>query len=145
MAVKAQTPPPLNSASQPSQSIPEDRFTKVSPEVNQRLDAFIQNNSKLNDYYSQLVKEHPDRAVRSFMLNKMFKLEGEMRTVNRMAPQAKEWLEKQTPEVQQRVHERIEKYSPMYREKAAVRIIGQEKAKLDFTPRAAVGGPAISA
>jgi hypothetical protein len=28
-----------------------------------------------NDYYTNLVKEHPERAVRAFMLGKMFKHE----------------------------------------------------------------------
>ena len=51
------------------------------------------------------------------------------------APQAKEWLDQQSPEVKQRVAERLDKISPFYREKAAVRVISQEKAKLDFTPR----------
>jgi hypothetical protein len=41
--------------------------------------------------------------------------------------------------VKQRVAERLEKVTPFYREKAAVCVISQEKAKLDFTPRTSVG------
>jgi hypothetical protein len=107
--------------------------------VDRRLDGFMQANSKLTEYYTSLVKEHPERAVRSFMLGKMFKHEAELRQTARQAPQAKEWLEQQSPDVQQRVAERLEKINPFYREKAAVRVIAQEKAKLDFTPRQGIG------
>jgi hypothetical protein len=69
------------------------------------------------------------------MLTKMFKHEAELRVATRQIPQAREWLDQQSPEVKQRINERLEKVSPIYREKAAVRIIGQEKAKLDFSPR----------
>lgn len=139
MPPKAQTPPPLKEAA-PQQPLrfPEERFNSIDKDVDKRLDTFVEANPRLNAYYSQMVNEHPERAVRSFMLNKMLRLESETRTATRLAPQAKEWLEKQSPEVQQRVHEKIERYSPMYREKAAVRIIGEEKAKLDFNPKQAV-------
>ncbi|HUB68032.1 MAG TPA: hypothetical protein VL981_11160 [Candidatus Methylacidiphilales bacterium] len=136
MPPKAQTPPPLKTAS--SDQSMEDRILKTNPEIDRRLDAFMQANTRLTDYYTKLVNENPERAVRSFMLSKMMRHESEQRTATRLAPQAKEWLEKQSPEVQQRIHEKIEKYSPMYREKAAVRIIGQEKARLDFRPKESV-------
>jgi hypothetical protein len=126
-------------ASQPATSLSEERILRVNPEIDRRLDGFMQANTKLTDYYANLVKEHPERAVRAFMLGKMFKHEAELRVVTRQAPQAKEWLDQQSPEVKQRVAERLEKVTPFYREKAAVRVIAQEKAKLDFTPRTSVG------
>src|ERR1700761_4884043 len=139
MALKPKTPPPLDQASPEKASLSEERLLRVNPEVDRRLDGFMQANSKLTEYYTNLVKEHPERAVRSFMLGKMFKHEAELRQTSRQAPQAKEWLEQQSPEVQQRVAERLEKINPFYREKAAVRVIAQEKAKLDFTPRQGIG------
>jgi hypothetical protein len=139
MAIKTTTPPPLKTASQPAPSLSEERIMRVNPEIDRRLDGFMQANTKLTDYYANLVKEHPERAVRAFMLGKMFKHEAELRVVTRQAPQAKVWLDQQSPEVKQRVAERLEKVTPFYREKAAVRVISQEKAKLDFTPRPSVG------
>jgi hypothetical protein len=133
MALKTKNPPPLP---EQSPSLSEERVLRVNPEIDRRLDGFLQANSKLTEYYTTLVKEHPDRAVRAFMLTKMFRHEAELRVIVRQAPQAKEWLEQQSPEVKQRVAERLEKINPFYREKAAVRVISQEKAKLDFTPRA---------
>ena len=134
MALKPKNPPPLDQT--PANNVSEERFLRINPEVNNRLDGFIQANPKMHEYYSGLVKQHPERATRAFMLTKMFRHEAELRVIARQAPQAKEWLEQQSPEVKQRVAERIEKINPFYREKAAVRVISQEKAKLDFTPRA---------
>ena len=99
----------------PAQTMTEERMLRINPEVNNRLDGFIQANPKKNDYNTSLVKEHPERAVRSFMLGKMFKHEAELRQTARQAPQAKEWLEQQEPSLKQRIMERLEKINPFYR------------------------------
>ena len=132
MALKTKNPPPIP---QQSPTLSEERILRINPEIDRRLDGFMQANTKLTDYYTNLVKQNPDRAIRAFMLTKMFRHEAELRVVTRQAPQAKEWLDQQSPEVKQRVAERLEKINPFYREKAAVRVISQEKAKLDFSPK----------
>ena len=93
----------------------------------------------MNDYYTALVKDHPERAVRSFMLGKMFKHEAELRQTARQAPQAKEWLDAQEPSLKQRIMDRLEKINPFYREKALVREITREKTRIDFSPRTSLG------
>jgi len=137
MALKPKNPPPLDQT--PPNHITEERFLRVNPEVNARLDGFIQANPRMHDYYSSLVKEHPERATRAFMLNKMFRHEAEMRQTARQAPQAKEWLEQQEPSLKQRIMERLEKINPFYREKALVREIAREKTKIDFTQKPSLG------
>ena len=117
----------------------EERMLRINPEVNNRLDGFIQANPKMTDYYTSLVKEHPERAVRSFMLGKMFRHEAEMRQTARQAPQAKEWLEQQEPTLKQKIMDRLEKINPFYREKALVREISREKTKIDFTQKPSLG------
>ncbi len=139
MALKPKNPPPLNETAPASQSLTEERILRVNPEVNSRLDGFIQANPKMNDYYSSLVKDNPERAIRSFMLNKMFKHEADMRQTARQAPQAKEWLDAQEPSMKQRIMDRLEKINPFYREKALVREITREKTRVDFTPRPSLG------
>ena len=124
---------------QPAQTLTEERMLRINPEVNNRLDGFIQANQKMNDYYTSLVKEHPERAVRSFMLGKMFKHEAELRQTARQAPQAKEWLEQQEPSLKQRIMDRLEKINPFYREKALVREITREKTRIDFTQKPSLG------
>ncbi len=117
----------------------EERMLRINPEVNNRLDGFIQANPKMNDYYTTLVKDHPERAVRSFMLGKMFKHEAELRQTARQAPQATEWLEQQKPSLKQRIMERLEKINPFYREKALVREIAREKTRIEFTQKPSLG------
>jgi hypothetical protein len=139
MALKPKNPPPLNDTAPSAQSLTEERILRINPEVNNRLDGFIQANPKMNDYYASLVKENPERAIRSFMLNKMFKHEADMRQTARQAPQAKEWLDAQEPSMKQRIMDRLEKINPFYREKALVREITREKTRIDFTPRTSLG------
>jgi hypothetical protein len=136
MALKLRKDSPQNS---PPQLMTEERMLRINPEVNNRLDGFIQANPKMNDYYAALVKDHPERAVRSFMLGKMFKHEAELRQTARQAPQAKEWLEQQEPSLKQRIMERLEKINPFYREKALVREIAREKTRIEFTQKPSLG------
>jgi hypothetical protein len=121
------------------QLMSEERMLRINPEVNNRLEGFIQANPKMNDYYTALVKDHPERAVRSFMLGKMFKHEAELRQTARQAPQAKEWLEQQEPSLKQRIMDRLEKINPFYREKALVREIAREKTRIEFTQKPSQG------
>ena len=136
MALKLKSNP---TPTPPAQVMAEERMLRINPEVNNRLDGFIQANPKMNDYYAALVKEHPERAVRSFMLGKMFRHEAELRQTARQAPQAKEWLDQQEPSLKQRIMERLEKINPFYREKALVREIAREKTKIDFTQKPSLG------
>jgi len=139
MALKPKNPPPLNDNPPAAQVLTEERLLRINPEVNNRLDGFIQANPKMNDYYTSLVKQNPERAIRSMMLNKMFKHEQEMRQTARQAPQAKEWLDAQEPSLKQRIMDRLEKINPFYREKALVREITREKTRIDFSPRTSLG------
>jgi hypothetical protein len=145
--LKRKEPPPLQEQQPsvapprdiPGQALNEDRIVRINPEVDARLTAFMQGNSKATEYYTKLVKENPSHAVRTIMLPKMFRFEAEQRMSARMAPQAREWFEQQGPEVRQKIMDRIQRVSPYYRETASVRIVAEEKAKLEFKPKEAVG------
>jgi len=146
--LKRKEPPPLEQAQPnvvappkeiPGQALTEDRMVRINPEVDARLTAFMAANSKTSDHYTKLVKENPAHAVRTIMLPKMFRYEAEQRASARMAPQAREWFDQQGPEVRQRIMDRLDRVSPYYRETTSVRIIAQEKARMDFKPKEAVG------
>lgn len=136
MAIKTKNTP---AETQQPPSLSEERILRVNPEIDRRLDAFMQANDKMTDYYSKLVKENPERAVRAFMLGKMFKHEAQLRVTERQAPQAKEWLDEQEPSIKQRIMERLQRINPFYREKALVREIAREKTRIDFTPKQSIG------
>jgi ribosomal protein L13E len=139
MPLKTKTPPALSQTSQQPPSLSEERILRVNPEIDRRLDAFMQANDRMTEYYAKLVKENPDRAVRAFMLTKMFKHEAQLRVTERQAPQAKEWLDQQEPSIKQRIMDRLQKINPFYREKALVREIAREKTRIDFTPKQSLG------
>ncbi len=145
--LKRKEPPPLQEQQPnlappkdiPGQALSEDRIVRINPEVDARLTAFMEGNSRATEYYTKLVKENPTHAVRTIMLPKMFRFEAEQRMAARMAPQAREWFEQQGPEVRQRIMDRIQRVAPYYRETASVRIVAEEKAKLEFKPKEAIG------
>jgi hypothetical protein len=140
MPIKTKNPPPLNStAPQEAPALSEERILRVNPDIDRRLDGFMQANDKMTEYYTKLVKENPERAVRAFMLTKMFKHEAQLRVTERQAPQAKEWLDQQEPGIKQRIMDRLQKINPFYREKALVREIAREKTRIDFTPKPSLG------
>ena len=139
MPLKTKTPSALSQTSPQPPSLSEERILRVNPEIDRRLDAFMQANDKMTEYYTKLVKENPERAVRAFMLTKMFKHEAQLRVTERQAPQAKEWLDQQEPGIKQRIMDRLQKINPFYREKALVREIAREKTRIDFTPKPSLG------
>src|SRR5476651_2598666 len=127
MPLKTKTPP-LNQTSQQPPSLSEERILRVNPEIDRRLDGFMTANDKMTEYYTKLVKENPERAVRAFMLGKMFKHEAQLRVT-----------ERQEPGIKQRIMDRLQKINPFYREKALVREIAREKTRIDFTPKPSLG------
>jgi hypothetical protein len=140
MAIKTKNPPPISEPqSQQQTSLAEERILRVNPDIDRRLDGFMQANDKMTEYYTKLVKENPERAVRAFMLNKMFRHEAQLRVTERQAPQAKEWLDQQEPGIKQRIMDRLQRINPFYREKALVREIAREKTRIDFTPKQSLG------
>jgi hypothetical protein len=139
MALKTKSPSSPNETADQKPSLSEERLMRVNPEIDRRLEGFMQANSKMTEYYTNLVKENPDRAVRAFMLGKMFKHEAQLRVTERQAPQAKEWLDQQEPGLKQRIMDRLQSINPFYREKALVREIAREKTRIDFTPKPGVG------
>lgn len=141
--LKRKEPPPFSeqkTVAAPPRDIPgesvlnHERMIRIKPEVDNRLTAFMAGNPDAVAYYTKLVQENPTHAVRTIMLPKMFRFEAEQRMRAPMAPAAREWFDQQNPDVQQRIVDRIAKVQPYYRETATVRIIAEEKAKLDFKP-----------
>lgn len=119
------------------------REPKVNPEVDKRLDLYIAANRGDHDYYAKLVKENPERAVRVLLLKDMKRHEEDMRLVEKQMPQAKEWFEKQTPQEQQKIRDRLANVNPFYEDKAFVgevrRAMGRQAGRSLLTPSAGVG------
>lgn len=119
------------------------REPKVNPEVDKRLDQYIAANRGDHDYYAKLVKENPERAVRVLLLKDMKRHEDDMKLVERQLPQAKEWFEKQSPQEQQKIKDRLASVNPYYADKAFVgevlRAMGRQNRQTLMSPVAGMG------
>ncbi len=111
-------------------------------QIDARLNKFIADNPEINDHYTKLVKEHPDRAIRSLMLRSMFKHERVAERNALQAPQAREWAN-QNPALAQEVAAKIKTTNPIMRAAQFIRGIGRAKANIEFAPPAPKTGLSI--
>lgn len=116
----------------------QERQPRINPELDARLTAYMAANQSATDYCTKLVKENPDRAVRTMMLGKMFKHEDQMRLVTKQLPAVEEWVQQQ-PGLMERIKERIKNVSAINQTKAFVGEAMKAKSRMDFTPRVGVG------
>jgi hypothetical protein len=111
----------------------ESRGPRINPEIDKRLSEFMEANQKTTEYYNQLVKENPERAVRTLVLGKMLRHEEQMKLVSKQLPQVEEWVNQQ-PGLKERIMEKIKNINPMYQEKAFVGEAMRIKGRIDFKP-----------
>jgi hypothetical protein len=111
-------------------------------QIDARLNKFMADNPGITEHYTKLVKENPDRAIRSFMLRTMFKHEAIAERNSLQAPQVKAWAD-QNPEVAQKVAAQIKTMNPIMRAAAFIRGIGRAKASMEFAPPAEKAGVSI--
>lgn len=105
----------------------EARGPRTNAEVEKRLNPYIEANRNDFERYTKLVKENPDRAVRTLMLKDMTAREGEMRLIEKQIPAARDWYNRQTPEVKQGIDERVAKVAPFNRDQAFVTAVVRER------------------
>lgn len=130
---KNKTSSPENPAHDNNSTTNEDRQQGINPEVDARLTQFMEANHRSTEYYRELVRENPERAVRAIMLGRMFKHEDQMRLVEKRLPLVQQWVD-QTPGMMEKITERIKDVNPFYRQKAFVAEAMRQKSRLDFRP-----------
>jgi hypothetical protein len=106
--------------------------TRTSDRVEARLNPYIAAHPKDMEYYQNLVSQNPERAARTLMLKDLEKFEDTMKRVQRQLPQAKEFYEKQTPEVKARIDEAIAKVNPYHQDQAFVGEVTAEVRRQGF-------------
>lgn len=105
---------------------------RTSDRVEARLNPYIEAHSKDLEYYKKLISENPERAARTLMLKDLEKFEETMKRVNRQMPQAKEFYEKQTPEVKARIDEALAKVNPYHHDQAFIGEVSSEARRQGF-------------
>ena len=131
MAIKEKNQP----AAPTAVGTPEAGFS-INPEINTRLDKFMAENPQITEHYTKLVKESPDRAIRSMALSSMFRREALERQVQRQMPQVREWVKEQ-PGLEQQIEAKIRTTNPLMRMAAFIKEAVKAKATIDFAPRTA--------
>ena len=104
----------------PSAELPAERNHRTNPEIEQKIDIYIAANQGDFEHYTRLVQDSPDRAVRTLILKDQQKHEQDMRLVMKQLPGAKEFYQKQSSEVQQRIDRNLTGVNPYYHDKAFV-------------------------
>ncbi len=94
---------------------------RVNPEIDAKLDAFIQKEKPLHAHYQKIVAENPERAVRMLMLNKMTQAEYRQRQQQTTFDRLKQWVAAR-PEVAEKINQQIAKLPEDKREGAFVNI-----------------------
>lgn len=123
--------------------VPAPLELKTNPDVERRLNEYKSAHQRDVDYFSRLVKEHPDRAVSFHFLDKMQKHEAETREAARQLPQAKAIYDKMTPDSKQRIDDVLAKVNPYNQTKRFVAAVKTEMDRVAFGEnRRALRGPA---
>ena len=120
------------------------RPPRVNEDVEKRLNPYIAANKGAEVRYTKLVKEDPERAVRTLMLKDMQSHEGGMRLVEKQLPAAKEWYDKQKPEVKKQIDKRIAEVDPYLKDKAFVQAVVRERNWQNRLPLAQAARPAMA-
>jgi len=116
-----------------------------NPEVKKKIEAHKKANPDDVTYYTRLVKEHPERAIETFLYRDQQKHESEMRLIEKQLPQARTFYNAQTPEAKARIDRDLEGINPYFKDKAFVNSALREKdrqARREFANPGAGAHPA---
>jgi len=143
---EAPKPPTATPGTKPDAKPPNNGVQppRVNEEVEKRLNPYIAANKDAEARYTKLVKENPDRAVRTLMLKDMQAHQGEMRLIEKQLPAAKEWYDHQKPEVQKQIDQRLADVHPYQRDQAFVQAVVRERNWQNRLPLAQSARPAMT-
>lgn len=119
-------------AAQTQTPTPRNDF-RTSERVEARLNPYIEAHPRDLEYYRKLIAENPERAARTLMLKDLEMFETTMKQVTRQLPQAKEYYEKQTPEVKKRIDDAVAKVNPYHHDQAFVGEVMAEVRRQSFS------------
>lgn len=121
-----------------SVEIPAERTFRTNPETDKKIDSHMAANPRDVSFYSDVVKNHPERAVRMLCHKDQQKYEQDMRLVMKQLPGARDFYEKQPPEVKQRIDNNLTGVNPYYHDKA---FVGEVLREMDRQNRRALASP----
>ncbi len=111
-----QTPPPLKSTSLDD----IEMSFRINPRIEAKIDKFLAENPKEAAYITKLVKEHPDRAIRTLAKQSMFRQEN-VALKNTLQMKEAEDFVAQYPGLKEKISEGIETKNPIWAGAAFIR------------------------
>ncbi len=104
---------------------------KVSAKVEARLNPYIQANPADVARYTKLVKENPERAVRSLMLKDLDMVTEQMKLVRGQVEGAKQYYAAQPAEKKAYIDEQLAKVGPYHKDLRLVKLVLNEMGYRD--------------
>ena len=98
-----------------------------NPEVKKKIEAHKKANPDDVVYYGRLVKEHPERAIETFIYRDQQKHESEMRLIMKQLPQASAFYQAQNADAKARIDHDLDGVNPYMKDKAFVSAALREK------------------
>ena len=96
----------------------QEYTTRINPEIDAKLDRFLQENPKLHEYYNGFSK---DQLIRKLMLGKMQRSD----IAERRNQELVQWVN-ENPEIKSKVEERIKNVPVENRERAFINVAKTE-------------------
>ena len=106
---------------------PKPLVFRDNPEVKEKIAAYKKENPDDAVYYGRLVREHPERAIDTFILHRVQKHESDLKLIAKQLPSIRAFYASQTPEAKARIDADMEGVSPYYKDKAFVEAVFREK------------------
>lgn len=106
---------------------PKPLVFRDNPEVKEKIAAYKKANPDDALYYGRLVREHPERAIDTFILHRVQKHEADMKLIARQLPAAQSFYASQSPEAKARIDADLHGVVPYYKDKAFVQAVFREK------------------
>ncbi len=133
MAIKEKNQPAVGApAASTAAGTPERQF-KYNEAVDARLSKFMEANPDITQSCTQLVKQYPERAIRSLALREMFRQEDMARRIDRQMPQVQQWV-KEHPGLEQQIESKIRTTNPLKRMAAFISEAVMAKGRIEFSP-----------
>lgn len=117
-----------------------------NPEKQRMIEDYRVAHPTKEEYYQRLVKENPERAVRTFLLKDAEYYKVRTSYLTNQLPSAQAFYDAQTPEARARIDRQLANSKPFYRDADFVEAVLRESGRQGLRATAAQqpGGPSIA-
>jgi hypothetical protein len=134
MAIKEKNaPPPVPEPSKEGTVLHPERMMRINPQIDAAINDWMASHPEEVAHYTNLVKNNPERAIRTLCLPKVMSHQNQMKVVDLQTPAALAWA-KSIPGMMEKAAEKLQNIKPFYRPMAQLRVLKKLKTDYDFAP-----------